>query len=437
MLGIYDKGRPNTRFIRNVQRYTRQETKACSELQDLQNCKIAIAHIFNEEWVSLINKYSPRCSVRVRASTAGFSGHLPPTINDCVSVFHLRSSTDHLNVEEWQEILAGLSDKAIVASLVRGENPNGLRRFFVHEIQGYLAAIGIFCEGYLAVHAEHPNCHADIRPALNLMKWSEFRNSNRSQALVEQNLDEKMNDVRQPAWWLRVFERKSFYNDINKEWETTIGQEMPDALKQLLETILCDKSVEPQIAADAYYVLARIKTGTDPSEWQIRCNKLNHDWWKNRFLNSFDDFIVQLKKSKPAVTPVSEFLAKDFPAWKTLQQDAQWIVESFEDSMAPRRLLESSPLNRCDDETLAWLGNLVHGLWLTRYPVKRKVQESRDALAAVNRMYEKITRELEQSRPIELTKLIALRPQFCELKQTYRTFSKTLSNLPRYESHGR
>ena len=170
---------------------------------------------------------------------------------------------------------------------------------------------------------------------------------------------------------------------------------------------------------------------TAPSEWQVRRNKFNHDWLKNKFLNSFDDFIVQLKKSKPAVTRVSEFLATDFPAWKTHQQEAQWIVESFEDSMSPRRLLASSPLNRCADETHAWLGNLVHGLWLTRYPVKRKIQESRDALAAVNKMYEKIIRELEQSRPIELTKLIALLPQFSELQETYQTLSKTLSNLPR------
>ena len=184
--------------------------------------------------------------------------------------------------------------------------------------------------------------------------------------------------------------------------------------------------------------MASLKKKTSPSlsDWQTRCNKFNHDWLKNKFLNSFDDFTVQLKKSDPDLVRVSEFLEKDFPAWESRRQDAQWIVQSFEDSVSPRQLLESSPLNRCDDETRAWLGNLMHGLRLSRYPVKSKVQESRDALRTVNKLYEKITYELEQFRPIKLTKLTSLRPQFCELKGAYEALSKTLSDLPRYESHG-
>lgn len=431
MVGIYDKGMSDSAFIQNIKKYAKQDTKTYSELQNLHECEIAIVHIYEKEWDSLIKNSLPGY-VRVRATIGGdFSDKPQPTVESGVYIFHLAIHAVDLKTE-WREILSGLSDKAILASLVRGENPNELRRFFVHEVQGYLAAIGILCEGYLAVHAEYPNSHTDIRPALNLMKWSEFRNSNRDQAFIEQNLTEKINRVQQPKWWLKVFEQKSFYDDVKKEWETTAETEMPDALSELLKTIFNGKAVmPPKIVADAYYLLTHTKTGIDLSEWQIRRNKFNHDWLKNRFLNSFDDFIVQLKKSKPAVTRVSEFLGTDFPAWKTHQQDTQWIVESFEDSMSPRRLLASSPLNRCDDETHAWLGNLVHGVWLTRYPVKRKVQESRDALAAVNEMYEKITRELEQSSPIGLPKLIALLPQFSELQETYQTLSKTLSNLPR------
>ena len=178
------------------------------------------------------------------------------------------------------------------------------------------------------------------------------------------------------------------------------------------------------------------KVVTAPSEWQIRRNKFNHDWLKNKFLNSFNDFIAQLQKRKPDLTRVSEFLAEDFPAWKSHQQDAEWIVQSFEDSMSPRRLLSRSPLNRCGNETQEWLGNLIHELWIFRNSVKEKAKESQDALISVNELYEKIVSELEQSRPIGLTKLIALSPQFCELKGTYESLSKTLSNLPRYELYG-
>ena len=133
---------------------------------------------------------------------------------------------------------------------------------------------------------------------------------------------------------------------------------------------------------------------------------------------------------------MSEFLFEDFPAWESRRQDAQWIVESFEDGMSPRRLLSCAPLNGCDVETRAWLGDLVHELWLSRYPVKEKVKESQEALIEVNKMYEKLASQLEQSMPIGLTKLISLHPQFCELKANYEVLSKTLSDLPRYASHG-
>ena len=171
------------------------------------------------------------------------------------------------------------------------------------------------------------------------------------------------------------------------------------------------------------------------SEWQILRNKFNHDWLKNKFLNSFNDFIEQLQRRDPDLVRVSEFLTEDFSAWKSRRQDAQRIVQSFEDSMSPLRFLICAPLNRCDDETREWLGNLVHELWLSRYSVKEKAKESQDALVEVNKLYEEIALELEQSSPIGLTKLISLRPQFCELKKTYETFSKFLSNLPRYEWH--
>lgn len=76
----------------------------------------------------------------------------------------------------------------------------------------------------------------------------------------------------------------------------------------------------------------------------------------------------------------------------------------------------------------------MSGLWLSRYPVKKKAQERQDTLVTENKFYEKITDELRQSKPIKLTHLIASQPQFCELGETYKALSKTLSNLPQDES---
>ena len=240
-----------------------------------------------------------------------------------------------------------------------------------------------------------------------------------------------MNDVRQSAWWLRVFDCESFYNIVKQEWEATVGEKVPDTLNQLLAAILSDKAIVlPKIVANAYCTPVPKETTTTLSEWQTRHSKFNHDWLKNKFLNGFEAFVAQLKKPKPDVFRVSEFLSEDFPAWESHRRDAEWIVEAFEDNMSPRRLLDALPLNRCNNETHAWLGHLVDELWLFRYSVKHKVKESRNALMAVNLIYEQIASELQQSRPIELTKLTALYPQFYELKETYQVLSKTLSNLP-------
>ena len=180
MLGIYDKGKRDSTFIQNVRKHAEQETKVCKNLHELHDCEIIVVHIYEKDWNLLIDEYSSSNSVRIRVSTAGFPDAPPPTIStNNVYTFHLVPSTDRLGEAEWKEILCGLSDIEILKSLVQGENPGGLRCFFVHEVQEYLSALAILCESYLAVHAEDKKSPPDTRPALDLMKWTEFKNSAR------------------------------------------------------------------------------------------------------------------------------------------------------------------------------------------------------------------------------------------------------------------
>lgn len=435
MIGIYNTGskRTNGTFIQNIMPCAEQQPKVCRDISELVECNIAIAHASKVDWQQLITEYSSNGDVRVRVTVDGGSFNEPPTKENGVYKFHLETQAGTLETEDWKKILAGLSKPEVVKALIRGENPHGLRRFFVHEVMEHLSALTILCEGYLAVHAED----SDISSALELMGWTKFRKSERGQNLIQQDLSDKKSVVQCPQWWLNVFEQESFDDDVKKEWRDTTGtEEIPEALSDLLEAIRSGESVEQsKIVADAYCVLVK-KIVTTPSEWQIRRKEFYHDWLKNRFLNSFDDFIEQLQKNNPDIHRVSAFLVEDFPAWKSERQDAERIVQSIEDGMSPQRLLSCVPLSRCDVETREWLGHLVHGLWLSRYPVKEKAKESQEALASVDELYEKIACELEQSRPIKLTQLIALRPQFCELRETYGNLSKSLSNLRRYESYG-
>lgn len=440
MFSIYDKGlsdSPLIQIIQNISKYAEQEVTDCTELKNLQESTIAIVHVSDDEWTSLLKDYSPPDSIRVRVISGDSCDELPIK-EDSIYKFHLMIGAGDLTAKDWKEILSGLSDSKIVEDLVHGENPNGLRHFFVREKQEHLAALVILCEGYLAVHAGDGDYHGDIRHALNLMKWSQFRDSDGSQEWIRQDLGGKMDDVCESVWWLTVFEQQSFYDNIKQQWETAGGKEIPEPLNPLLEAIRNGETIEsPKIVADAYCVLAEKRTITKVSEWQIQCHEFHHDWLKDKFLNRFDSSIVQLKKSEPNLDRMRAFLKKDFPASKCRLQDAQRIVDTFEDKMSPRQLLNYSPLNRCDRETATWLGNLTHKLWLSRYPVKSKIKESRDALVTVNKMYPKIENELGQSGSIESTELIPLLPQFSELRETYKVLSKVLINLSRYESHGK
>ena len=261
MIGIYDKGLFDSTFIQDVSGCLEQQTTACTKLNELRNCEVAIVHVTSDHWNVLINNYSCPDSVRIRVSTVGFSDPPAPTIsNSNVYAFYLLPPTGDLEAE-WKEILTDLSDREIVKSLVRGENPNGLRRFFVHEVQEHLSALTILCEGYLAVHAENTDCSEDISSALELMGWSEFQKSDRYSALIREDLSEQISIVRRRQWWSDVFEPEFFDNDMEKEWKDTTGEEeIPKALNDLLEAIhKGDTVVPPKIVADAYCILVKKK----------------------------------------------------------------------------------------------------------------------------------------------------------------------------------
>ena len=97
MIGIYNKGdiTINGTFIQNVRKYTESETKVCVKLHELQACEIAIVHIFDEEWGSLIKDYSGHIvGCEFECLPAGFSDKPPPTIRG--PIMRIRFTLCHL-----------------------------------------------------------------------------------------------------------------------------------------------------------------------------------------------------------------------------------------------------------------------------------------------------------------------------------------------------
>lgn len=149
------------------------------------------------------------------------------------------------------------------------------------------------------------------------------------------------------------------------------------------------------------------------SSWQNRRSAFNHDWLKNKYLNRLNAFLERLNMPDSDPLRLSRFLTDDFPEWKKQQSKVEDLLETFETEMSPKSLFKKEPLNRCDDETIIWLGQLIHALWLVRYPVKEWIHTAQNAFRNVNDQYNNIVKILK-SKDLD-----------CESKD-YRTTLKPL-----------
>ena len=134
------------------------------------------------------------------------------------------------------------------------------------------------------------------------------------------------------------------------------------------------------------------------SSWQNRRSAFNHDWLKNKYLNRLIAFIERLKISNSDLSRLYRFLEDDFPEWKKQRSEIQNLLEIFEMEMSPKSLFKKEPLNRCDNETIIWLGQLIHALWLTRYPIKEWIYAAQDAFRNVNDQYNNIVKVLKSEK---------------------------------------
>lgn len=166
------------------------------------------------------------------------------------------------------------------------------------------------------------------------------------------------------------------------------------------------------------------------SPWQERRSAFNHDWLKNKYLNGLKALIERLQSSKPNRERLVEYLSVRLPAWETHRHEARWLIEAFEAEMSPLRLFEEPPLNRCDAETAAWLGPLVHGLWLARYPVKEQVQAVEEAFKAADNQYEELRQVLTRVEEMDTEQLVSLLPQLQAFRDACTELTRSISLLP-------
>jgi len=136
-------------------------------------------------------------------------------------------------------------------------------------------------------------------------------------------------------------------------------------------------------------------------DWQRRRSELNHDWLKNKFLRHLSAFLKRLSRAHRDTPRVAEFVKQDLEEWESKRREFQLLLEAFESEMSPRNLFGIPPLARMDPATRQWLGDLVHDLWLARWPVRHRLQRGREALAEADEAYSAVhasLRDAEQRR---------------------------------------
>ena len=128
--------------------------------------------------------------------------------------------------------------------------------------------------------------------------------------------------------------------------------------------------------------------------WQKRRAAFNHDWLENQYLPALAKWMNLLDGRVEDVQVEHNFVPDVLVQWEGRREEALALPDDFEEQMSPRQLFEEEPLLHCDAETKDWLGDLVHQLWLTRYPVKECISQASEQARETDRAYQQLQEAL-------------------------------------------
>jgi hypothetical protein len=165
--------------------------------------------------------------------------------------------------------------------------------------------------------------------------------------------------------------------------------------------------------------------------WQRRRVEFNHDWLKNRFLPALDRAVNVLRGDIEDAEYAHAFLTILLPDWELAAARAADLCDGFEREMSPRCLLDEYPLSLLEAGTRDWLGTLLHEVWLTRFPVRRWVQDALDRVAAADASYRQVVAHLRGNAAPAAEPLLGFAPLLEQLGEDCRALARALERFPR------
>jgi hypothetical protein len=163
------------------------------------------------------------------------------------------------------------------------------------------------------------------------------------------------------------------------------------------------------------------------NDWQDRRSKFNHDWLKNGFLANLNTFLVRLERENPIQEDLEIFIREELPEWESRIDEAEWLCKTVEDEMSPRRFFDVPPLANCSEETKQWLPELMHTLWMERYPIQKLRKDGSAALSRANTEYSGLKTALQETGMLSLERLRSLKGRFVALRSAASELRDILS----------
>jgi hypothetical protein len=125
-------------------------------------------------------------------------------------------------------------------------------------------------------------------------------------------------------------------------------------------------------------------------DWQARRNRFTHDWLKNKFSLALEKAVKIAQERIEDDKFAARFIETALPEFEIEMQTARELIDSFEQSMSPRVLVDREPLCRLNDHHRDWLGRVVYACWRNRIGASELVDAANkrleQALAAFYRL---------------------------------------------------
>jgi hypothetical protein len=127
----------------------------------------------------------------------------------------------------------------------------------------------------------------------------------------------------------------------------------------------------------------------------------------------------------------AKFLESRLWEWERHRKEALYLICKFEEQMSPRCLLSLPLLRFLDDDTKAWLGLLVHGLWLHRYRVSALMDSAMARVRDVDGSFEILKKSIRVlSEPPSPENMRPLGSQFLAFFKACSELAREISRFP-------